>query len=162
MSTFPWLTVNIAIPAVGALVLAVMPGASAGASEDDQRARNALAKVVALVFSLLTLAATVAMIISFKPGGPAFQFTQTYQWIPQFGIHYAVGVDGIGLVLIGMTAVLMPVVVLASWNDADPGPRPGANGALSADGTGVLAPWVATSCRIAMGVTMAFMLLIMI
>ena len=45
MSTFPWLTVNMAIPAVGALVLAVMPGASAGASEDDQRARNALAKV---------------------------------------------------------------------------------------------------------------------
>ena len=48
------------------------------------------------------------------------------------------GVDGIGLVLIGMTAVLMPVVVLASWNDADPGPRPGADGALAADGTGVL------------------------
>ena len=41
MSTFPWLTVNMAIPAVGALVLAVMPGASAGASEDDQRARDA-------------------------------------------------------------------------------------------------------------------------
>src|SRR5262249_44337116 len=92
----------------------------AGASEDDQRARNQLAKVIALVFSLLTLAVTIAMIVAFKPGGPAFQFTQTYQWIPQFGIHYAVGVDGIGLVLIGMTAVLMPVVVLASWNDADP------------------------------------------
>ena len=55
MSTFPWLTVNMAIPAVGALVLAVMPGASAGASEDDQRARNALVKVIALVFSLITL-----------------------------------------------------------------------------------------------------------
>ena len=35
-------------------------------------------------------------------------------------MHYAVGVDGIALVLIAMTAVLMPVVILASWNDADP------------------------------------------
>src|SRR6266566_4498844 len=138
MSTFPWLTVTMAIPAAGALVLAVMPGASAGASEDDQRARNQLAKVIALLFSLLTLAVTIAMIVSFKPGGPAFQFTQTYQWIPQFGIHYAVGVDGIALVLIGMTAVLMPVVVLASWNDADPRPAtagPSANG--TAPGGGV-------------------------
>jgi len=141
MSTFPWLTVNMAIPAVGALVLAVMPGASAGASEDDRRARNTLAKVIALVFSLLTLVATIAMIVSFKPGGPAFQFTQTYQWIPQFGIHYAVGVDGIGLVLIGMTAVLMPVVVLASWNDADPRPAAAAsNGAPPAASAGGVPP----------------------
>jgi NADH-quinone oxidoreductase subunit M len=138
MSTFPYLTVTGAIPAAGALVLAVTPGASAGASDADRRARNELAKRIALLFSLVTLAITIAMMISFSPDGPAFQFTQTYQWIPQFGIHYAVGVDGIGLVLIGMTAVLMPVVVLASWNDADPGPRPGTDGALSADGTGVL------------------------
>jgi NADH-quinone oxidoreductase subunit M len=124
MNTFPWLTVTIAIPAVGALVLAVMPSAAAGASDADSRARGAVAKRIALLFSLLTLAATIGMIISFKPGGPEFQFTQVYSWIPQFGIHYAVGVDGIGLVLIGMTAVLMPVVVLASWNDADPRPRP--------------------------------------
>jgi NADH-quinone oxidoreductase subunit M len=138
MSTFPYLTVTLAVPAAGALVLAVTPGASAGASDADKHARNELFKWIALVFSVLTLAVTIAMMVSFKPGGPAFQFTQTYSWIPQFGIHYAVGVDGIGLVLIGMTAVLMPVVVLASWNDADPGPRPGADGGLAADGTGVL------------------------
>ena len=40
-------------------------------------------------------------------------------------MHYAVGVDGIALVLILMTAVLMPVVVLASWNDAEGGGQPG-------------------------------------
>jgi NADH-quinone oxidoreductase subunit M len=123
MSTFPWLTVTMVIPAAGALLLAVLPGAG-GAGEAGAHARNLLAKRAALVVSLLTLAVTVAMIVSFSPGGPAFQFSQTYQWIPQFGIHYAVGVDGIGLVLIGMTAVLMPVVVLASWNDADPPPAP--------------------------------------
>ena len=143
MSTFPWLTVTMAIPAVGALVLAVSPGASAGASDADQRARNELAKWIALVFALLTLAVTIAMIVSFKPGGPAFQFNQVYSWIPQFGIHYAVGVDGIGLVLIGMTAVLMPVVVLASWHDADRGPgagRPAGDGAVPAGGAGGVPP----------------------
>jgi NADH-quinone oxidoreductase subunit M len=143
MTTFPWLTVAMAIPAVGALVLAVSPGASAGASEADQSARNELAKWIALVFSLLALAVTIAMIVSFKPGGPAFQFSQVYSWIPQFGIHYAVGVDGIGLVLIGMTAVLMPVVVLASWHDADRGPgagRPAGDGAVPAGGAGGVPP----------------------
>ena len=59
------------------------------------------------------------MAVNFKIGGPRFQFNQTYQWIPQFGVHYAVGVDGIALVLILMTTILMPVVILASWNDAD-------------------------------------------
>ena len=56
-----------------------------------------------------------------RPAAPDFQFTQSYSWIPAFGVHYAVGVDGIALVLIGLTAVLMPVVVLASWHDADRG-----------------------------------------
>jgi NADH-quinone oxidoreductase subunit M len=143
MSTFPWLTVTMAIPAVGALVLAVSPGASAGASEADQRARNELAKWTALVFSLLTLAVTIAMVVSFKPRGTAFQFNQVYSWIPQFGIHYAVGVDGIGLVLIGMTAVLMPAVVLASWHDADRGSgagRPAGEGAVPAGGAGGVPP----------------------
>jgi len=132
MSTFPWLTVIGAVPLVGALVIAAMPGGSAPGSEADRIARRLMVKRVALVFSLITLGLTIAMMVAFKSNGPEFQFTQTYQWIPQFGVHYAVGVDGIGLVLIAMTAVLMPVVVLASWNDADP-PEP-------ADGVPVPAP----------------------
>jgi len=120
MSTFPWLTVIGAVPLVGALVIALTPGNSAPGSDRDRAARYLLVKRLALLFSLITLGLTIAMMVSFSPNGPEFQFTQTYQWIPQFGVHYAVGVDGIALVLIGMTAVLMPVVVLASWHDADP------------------------------------------
>ncbi|HYK26995.1 MAG TPA: NADH-quinone oxidoreductase subunit M [Streptosporangiaceae bacterium] len=119
MSTFPWLTVAGAIPLVGALAIALTPGRSAPGSPADQRARDLLVKRVALGFSLLTLAVTVAMAVAFKPGGARFQFQQVYQWIPQFGVHYAVGVDGIALVLIVMSAVLMPVVILASWNDVE-------------------------------------------
>ena len=64
-----------------------------------------------------------------RHGGPVqrrpatrFQFTEAYDWIPAFGVHYAVGVDGIALVLIALSVVLVPVVVLASWNDADARP----------------------------------------
>src|ERR1017187_9513155 len=120
MSTFPWLTVAGAIPLVGALVIALTPGRSEPGSTADRRVRDLLVKRIALGAAIITLAVTIAMAVQFKPGGPRFQFAQTYQWIPQFGVHYAVGVDGIALVLILMSVILMPVVILASWNDADP------------------------------------------
>ena len=119
MSTFPWLTVAGAVPLVGAVAVALTPGQSAPGGAADRRARDLLVKRLTLAFTLVTLGVTIAMAVAFKPGGPDFQFNQTYQWIPQFGVHYAVGVDGIALVLILMTTVLMPVVVLASWNDAE-------------------------------------------
>src|SRR5215468_8172729 len=121
MSSFPWLTVIGAIPLVGAVAVAAIPGASDPGDTSTQAARDLLVKRVALLVSLVTLGMTVAMAVKFSPSGPTFQFVQVDQWIPQFGVHYAVGVDGIALVLIGMTAVLMPVVILASWHDADPG-----------------------------------------
>ena len=77
------------------------------------------AKLTALLFSLVDLVWVIVMATQFNTSGPTFQFTEQYSWIPQFGVHYALGVDGIALVLIGMTAVLMPVVILASWHDAD-------------------------------------------
>ena len=119
MSTFPWLTVTGAVPLVGAIVIALTPGRSAPGGPADRRARDLLVKQTALVFSLITLALTIVIAVKFRAGGPRFQFQQVYQWIPQFGVHYAVGVDGIALVLILMSAVLMPVVVLASWNDVE-------------------------------------------
>jgi NADH-quinone oxidoreductase subunit M len=123
MSTFPWLTVTGAIPLAGAVVISLIPGQSAPGAQADRRARDSLAKWLALGFSLATLVITIVMAVRFNPSGPDFQFTQTYSWIPAFGVHYAVGVDGIALVLIGLTVVLMPVIVLASWNDAEGGKR---------------------------------------
>ncbi|HEX7160186.1 MAG TPA: NADH-quinone oxidoreductase subunit M [Trebonia sp.] len=101
----PWLTVAGGIPLLGAIVVAVLP--------------IRLAKVTTLLFSLVDLVWVIVMATQFDTSGPTYQFTEEYSWIPQFGVHYALGVDGIALVLIGMTAVLMPVVVLASWHDAD-------------------------------------------
>jgi NADH-quinone oxidoreductase subunit M len=139
MSNFPWLTVAGAVPLVGAVVIALTPGRSAPGGAADRRARDRLVKIIALVFSIVTLAVTIVMATQFKDGGPHFQFAQTYQWIPQFGVHYAVGVDGIALVLILMSTILMPVVVLASWNDTD-GPAVEGDAPGSASTGGARAP----------------------
>ena len=118
---FPWLSVAGGLPLLGALVVALIPGLPDDSAAADVKARDNLAKVLALLFSLATLVVVVIIACKFRTGtgAAAFQFTEEYSWIPQFGVHYALGVDGIALVLIAMSAVLMPVVILASWNDAD-------------------------------------------
>ncbi len=138
MNGFPWLTIAGAVPLLGAIVLWCIPSPSvsadgagsagsagsvggAGGEEAAVRARDNLPKVLALAFSLVTLVVVIIIAVKFQVGGPNYQFTETYSWIPQFGVHYALGVDGIALVLIGMSAVLMPVTILASWHDADGG-----------------------------------------
>jgi NADH-quinone oxidoreductase subunit M len=119
MNGFPWLTLAGAIPLAGALVVALVPSLPADSAPADVAARSRLVKVLALAFTGVTLVWVIVMATRFDPSGPTYQLTEVHSWIPAFGVHYAVGVDGIALVLIGMTAVLMPVVVLASWHDAE-------------------------------------------
>jgi NADH-quinone oxidoreductase subunit M len=121
MNGFPWLTVAGAIPLAGALVISLIPRLPADSAEADRRARDALAKMLALAFSVAALVVVIIIAVKFQVGGPNYQFSEVYSWIPAFGVHYAVGVDGIALVLIAMTAVLVPVVILAAWNEAEAG-----------------------------------------
>lgn len=110
---FPWLTTLMVVPLVGSVLVALLP-----------RARALLAKQVAFAFSLVTLALTVLMALQFSADSvEKFQFVESHPWIPAFGISYAVGVDGISLVLIALAATLVPVVILAGWNDVDEGSR---------------------------------------
>jgi NADH-quinone oxidoreductase subunit M len=109
MDNFPWLTTIGAVPLVGSLIVAGIP-----------RARPVLAKQAALAFSLVTLGLVVALALRFDANSRSqFQFAETHEWIPQFGVSYALGVDGIALVLLGLAAVLTPICILASWHDAD-------------------------------------------
>ncbi|HEX7195511.1 MAG TPA: NADH-quinone oxidoreductase subunit M [Candidatus Limnocylindria bacterium] len=109
MTDFPWLTTLALVPLIGAAVVAGMPAT-----------RELLAKQVTLGFSLATLALTVAMALQFDSDSSAeFQFAEVHEWIPQFGVSYALGVDGIALVLIALATVLTPVCVLASWHDVE-------------------------------------------
>jgi len=123
----PWLTVIGIVPLIGATAVAASP-----------RRKPQLAKQIALVTSLLVLVLTIVMSASFEPKGPRFQFVQKHDWISSFGVQYAVGVDGIALVLIALVAVLVPVVLMASWYDADVDPAMPAD--TGPDGAVVLAP----------------------
>ncbi len=108
MNNFPWLTLLILVPLVGALVVAFVPKAPG----------SALPKQLAVAVSGLTLAVAVAIAAQYDTGG-GMQLTESREWIHAFGVHYALGVDGLGLLLILLTAVLVPLVIIGSWNDAD-------------------------------------------
>ncbi len=98
------------LPLLGAVLLAVIPKSNAE-----------LAKRVALATSLVTLAVAGVMAYKFQVHDSAMQFVQSNKWIASFGINYAVGIDGIALVLILMAAVLVPVVILAGWHESENG-----------------------------------------
>ncbi len=119
MNGFPWLTVAGAVPLLGAIVIALIPGLPADSAEADRQARNTMAKVLALGFSLVTLVVVIIVAVKFQVGGPNYQFTEVYSWIPAGGVHDALGVDGSALVLIGRSGVRRPVVILAAGHAAD-------------------------------------------
>jgi NADH-quinone oxidoreductase subunit M len=105
MNDFPILTVLWAVPLVGALAVAFGP-------------KGALAKQTALLASLITLAAGVVAATQFDTDADGFQLTETHDWISAFGVHYSLGLDGLGLLLVLLTVVLVPIVLVAAWHDA--------------------------------------------
>ncbi|MFJ9028302.1 NADH-quinone oxidoreductase subunit M [Streptomyces sp. NPDC102274] len=107
--SFPLLTATAALPAVGAIVTAAVPAA-----------RRTAAKWLALIFSLATLVLAALVVVRFEPGGDRYQLTESHAWISDFGVRYELGVDGIGVALLALTALLIPFVILAGWHDADP------------------------------------------
>jgi NADH-quinone oxidoreductase subunit M len=59
--------------------------------------------------------------VAFDPTSAAFQFEEKHAWIPEFGIQYYIGVDGISLLLIVLTGFLTPIALLSSWESVQRG-----------------------------------------
>ena len=76
-----------------------------------------LLKVVALASPPLTFLLSLRLWFGFDPTRPGYQFVEYAPWLPSWGVHYFVGIDGISLLLVVLTTFLMPLVLLASWND---------------------------------------------
>jgi NADH-quinone oxidoreductase subunit M len=104
------LTVLELLPLLGTLVIAALP-----------KSANRTIKQVALGTSVVVAALSALMAYRFRSGTPGFQFVESRPWIAAFHINYAVGADGIALVLILLTTILVPVVILAGWNEAEGG-----------------------------------------
>ncbi len=102
MNAFPWLTVLTLVPVVGALFVL-----SFGRTSQ-------IARTLALVFSFLALAVTLLLWAHFDSASGALQFQRQVPWITALGVEYHVGIDGLGLLMLLLTSIVVPIGILAS------------------------------------------------
>jgi NADH-quinone oxidoreductase subunit M len=109
---FPLLTVLVLLPAVGAAVVALLPSR-----------RAELVRPVGLLFALATLGMAVYLLAEFQTGADSgFQFVSRHTWISSWDVSWHLGVDGISLFLVVLTAAIYPIALLGSdpHHDAKP------------------------------------------
>jgi NADH-quinone oxidoreductase subunit M len=104
-NTFPWLTLAIFVPIVfGLLVLAV--------GRDD---RPGLTRGLSLVGSIAGFLVTIPLYTGFDSSSAAMQFVEKASWIEAFNVNYHLGIDGISMWFVLLTAFITIIVVLAGW-----------------------------------------------
>lgn len=108
MSHFPIITILTFVPFVGAILVAT-----------TGRAQANLSRRLAFGVSLVCLGIALAMLKYFDASSGDFQFGETHDWIPALGAQYRVGVDGLGLLMLLLTAIITPMSMLASWRNED-------------------------------------------
>ena len=99
-----WISIAIALPLLGALVLAF-------ASELSERG----VRVVGLVATVAAFLASLALLVQFDLGEAGLQLAERFTWIPAIGADVALAVDGVSLLLILLTTLLTPLILIASW-----------------------------------------------
>src|SRR5512139_975297 len=104
LQQIPLISIVLFFPLLGAVILFFVK------KEDTE-----LIKRFTLVWTILTFVLSLGLVIGFRYGNPGFQFAESLPWIPQLGIGYQVGLDGISLLLIILTTGLMPLAVLSSF-----------------------------------------------
>jgi NADH-quinone oxidoreductase subunit M len=104
---FPLLSLITFLPLVGAGIIMSVRG------EDAVIARNA--RWIALWTSLIVLLLSLILWVRFDPSTAAFQFEERLAWLPEFGVGYHMGVDGISVLFVLLSTALTPLCILASW-----------------------------------------------
>ncbi len=105
---FPILNVLVFLPVAGAIAVALLPAE-----------REELARTVGVAFAVAEFGFAIALTVAFKSSTAGFQFVSNHSWIGPLGISWHLGVDGISVFLVAMTALLFPIAMA--------GPRVGAN-----------------------------------
>ena len=103
------LSTIVFLPLAGALLVLLAGG------RGDRPERESTVRAIALAASLITFAATLVLWWRFDPLSADFQFVEQHPWLPQFGIAYRLGVDGISLFLLVLTGFLTPLALMSSW-----------------------------------------------
>jgi len=102
------------LPAISiAIWLPIIFGILVLATGDDRNA--GLARILAMVGSMLGFLVTIPLYTGFVRDTSEMQFVELHDWITRFNIHYNLGVDGISVLFILLTAFFTPIVVLAGW-----------------------------------------------
>jgi len=104
MNDFPLITVLTFLPLVGGLIII-------GLGPE----RKNTARFLSLGFAFVALALALSLWAQFKPSSGQLQFEKQHEWIPSLAVQYHVGVDGLGLLMVLLSAVVVPMSMLASW-----------------------------------------------
>jgi NADH-quinone oxidoreductase subunit M len=108
----PILSIVLWLPIAAAVILAFFP-----------RTAEVAIKAWGLFASIATFVISLAIVGEFQNNVAGFQLVERKAWIPQWGINYSLGVDGISLWLILLTTLLTPVVFLSAWNTIKKHPK---------------------------------------
>jgi NADH-quinone oxidoreductase subunit M len=103
-----WLTILTLVPFLGGIVIAGL-----GAEGKN------LVRGLALATSLVGLGGALCMWLHFDPKNGGLQFVEKFDWVPSLGIQYFLGVDGLGLLMVLLTAIVTPLAILGSWRMDD-------------------------------------------
>lgn len=101
---FPILSTILLTPAAGMALILCVP-----------RTKDKCVRMIALVCSGLTLALSLALVFRFDTAGTHMQFEERIPWIPSFGIDYTLGVDGLSITMVLLTAIVIFCGVICSW-----------------------------------------------
>jgi NADH-quinone oxidoreductase subunit M len=104
---FPLLSLITFLPLLGAAVIMSVRG------DEAVVARNA--RWTALWTSLIVFALSLILWFRFDPAVADFQFEEQVDWLPEFGVGYHMGVDGISVLFVLLSTALTPLCILASW-----------------------------------------------
>ena len=101
---FPWLSIIVFLPVIGAIVIALLPQA------DPRRIR-----LTAALFTLVAFALSLSLFFRFDTGLEGAQFVERASWIPAIDAQYFLGIDGLSLPMLVLATFLGFIAVLVSW-----------------------------------------------
>lgn len=106
---FPLLSLLTFLPLAGVVVLLFLRG------DDEATARAA--RWTALWTSLIVFVLSLLLWFGFDKSQAGFQFVETLPWLPQLGVDYRMGVDGISVMFVLISTALTPIAILSAWNN---------------------------------------------
>lgn len=106
MKSFPLLTILTLVPIAGGAATLLLPS------------QSKLSQRIAFAASICALAVAALLWVMFDATQTGYQFVERFAWVPALGIDYHLGIDGLGLLMVLLSALIVPFAMLASWKIA--------------------------------------------